>query len=321
MKNKFNFYEVIVTKEDSSQRLDSFLGQTEWIKNRSQASLLIKKSFISIKDKPIKSSYQLKQGDKIQIKIPEEEEEGIIPYAFPVEIVYEDESVIVVNKPSGLVVHPAPGHKGDTLVNALSHKKLSPGSSSLRPGVVHRLDKDTSGILVLAKNKKSEENLIRQFKNRTIKRTYEALTSSFPSELKGTVESYIGRDKFQRQKFTSQAEASPSSKKAITHYSVKKTHESGIALIECVLDTGRTHQIRIHLQSISCSILGDKTYGQKLKSIKSKELLDIIKKLDRVALHAKSLGFKNPLSSKEMFFERPWPLGVRPLLKALQFLE
>ena len=322
MKEKFNFQEIVITKKQSNQRLDSFLGQTDFIKNRSQALHIIKKNFVTLKGKPLKSSYHLREGDKLLIKISKKNEDKIPFYSFPVEIIYEDSSLIVVNKPAGLVVHPAPGHEGDTLVNVLSKKNLSSGSSALRPGIVHRLDKDTSGLLVLAKDKKVEEDLINQFKQRSIKRVYEALSFSSPSALKGTIESYIGRHKTHRKKFISSREIRPLFKKAISHYSVLKTSLSGISLIECILETGRTHQIRVHMASLLCPLLGDKIYGKpKFKNIKSKELVVAIKNLNRIALHAKTLGFIHPKTSKEMFFERSWPLDIRPLLKKLQFLE
>ena len=322
MKEEFNFYTVTVSEEQADQRLDHFLGQSDWVKNRSQALHLIKKQFVTLNNQVLKSSYRLKAGDKIEIRILKKQEQEIPPYDFPVEIVHEDESLLVVNKPAGLVVHPAPGHEKDTLINALSHKTLSPGSSLLRPGVVHRLDKETSGLLVLAKNKKIEESLIQQFKERKVKRIYKAVSFSSPKTLTGTIESYIARHPVHRQKFTSLKQAQASAKQAITHYSVLQTHPEGFSYIECRLDTGRTHQIRVHLSSLSCPLVGDKVYGKpQLKNIKSQDILKAVKSLNRVALHAQTIGFIHPETKKEIFFEKSWPSDMRALLKVLQFLE
>ena len=317
-------YEITVPKEQENLRLDQFLAAQDIFKNRSQALKSIKQKKVLLKGKPLKPSWQLKEGDVLKIYLPENpKKETLSPYNFPIPCVYEDEDVLVVDKPAGLVTHPAPGHESDTLVNALfQKKKLSPGSDIFRPGLVHRLDKDTSGLLVLAKNKPSEENLIQQFKNRTIQRIYWGITLKAPKEHEGKIESYLTRHPKDRKRFISLSEMSTTGgKKAITNFRILKQHDSGLTWIEYSLETGRTHQIRIHSSSLHCPFVGDKIYGRsRWKNLSGKQLQNLCKSLDRVALHAHSLCFIHPRTEKKLSFTSPWPADLLPLLKHLHFI-
>ena len=281
---------------------------------------------VKIRSRPLKASYKLKAGEELELSLPESSEEGeLFPlHEAPVELVYEDGEVLVANKPAGLVAHPSPGHKSDTLVNVLFQKKrLSPGTEVFRPGIVHRLDKEVSGLLVLAKTKEAEKNLIGQFKARSVRRIYWALSFGAPSPREGIRESYLIRHPVHRQRFISLREFRPGAKKAITRYRTLKTHGSGISWLECVLETGRTHQIRAHLSSFGHALVGDSLYGKRrrLKSIKGKRPRELCGALGRIALHACSLGFAHPRTGREMLFFRRWPLDLRELLEALGFWE
>ncbi len=316
-KDKNIVYQIKVLLKDKGLRLDQFLGAKDFIKNRSQALKLILEDRVLLKNQILKSSYKLKEGDILKVTVPLESKEEVTAYNIPLEIVYEDEDILVINKPTGLVVHPAPGHKSDTLVNALfHHKKLLLRKESSRPGVVHRLDKDVSGLLVLARTAKAEESLIHQFKNRTVQRIYWALSVKTPSPLHGTVNSYLCRHPIFRKKFISVTEYKKGCKEAITHYKTIKSHNNGVTWLECKLSTGRTHQIRVHLSSLSCFLLGDDLYGKKLRT---KALQNLCKDLKGVALHAQSLSFIHPTSKKSMTFNCPWRLDLKDLVKRLDF--
>ncbi|MCY4512668.1 MAG: RluA family pseudouridine synthase [Bdellovibrionales bacterium] len=317
-------YKITVPKEQGNFRLDQFLGEQGLFKNRSQALKAIKQNKVLLKEKPLKPSFQLKGGDVLTIYLPAKlPEENLTSYDFPVPCLHEDEDILVVNKPAGLVTHPAPGHKSDTLINALFQKKnLSPGSHPLRPGLVHRLDKDTSGLLVLAKNKFSEENLIGQFKTRTIERIYWGITLKPFHQSKGKIESYLTRHPKNRKRFISLPAASASDgKKAITNYRILKQHDSGLTWMEYSLETGRTHQIRVHSVFLNCPLVGDNIYGRaKWKNLHSKKLQNLCKTLNRVALHAHTLRFHHPRTGKPLSFTSPWPNDLLPLLKHLNFM-
>jgi len=313
---------ILVSHQFKGLRLDVFLTKIQVIKTRSQALKLISANRVALNNSPLKASYRLNSGDCLTVNLPSEK--GLSPHNFPLNIPFEDEEVLIVNKPAGLVVHPAPGHEKETLVNILFHKKkLSPGSHPLRPGVVHRLDKDVSGLLVLAKTNFSQDHLIKQFKKHQVKREYWAVSLRPPTLLKNTVETWITRHPIHRKKFISLNNPQPNSKKAITFYQLLRQHESGLCWIRCRLKTGRTHQIRVHLSSLSCPIAGDTVYGgQKIpSSIKNLSLKEKIKNLNRIALHACSLSFIHPLSEKQIIFKSTWPGDLKNLLKELDFYK
>ena len=322
MKNNFQSKKILISKEFEGCRLDLFLAKIKLVQTRSQALKLISKNQVFLNESNLKASYRLNSGDVLKVILPIKSPTSLTKYNFPLDILFEDEEILIVNKPAGLVIHPAPGHEEETLVNILFHqKKLSPGSHPLRPGVVHRLDKDTSGLLVLAKTKTCQDHLINQFKAHDVKREYWAISLYPPSPLKDTIETWIARHPIHRKKFISLKEFKSGSKKATTFYNLFRQHDSGLSWIKCHLKTGRTHQIRVHLSSISCPLVGDQVYRgrKKLSHIKDTFLKEQVKNLNRIALHAHSLSFLHPLSGKKISFTSPWPADLKALLKSLDF--
>jgi len=303
-------------------RLDKALALREEIATRSRAAHLLTEGLVSVNGKAVKPSLLLKSGDLIEVQLPESVPTELIGYDFALDILHEDDDVIVLNKPSGLVVHPAAGHAQDTLVNALIHhsKDLSMKFGENRPGIVHRLDKDTSGILVVAKNDRAHENLTQQFKDRTTHRIYYAVCISTPNPAKGVMESFLARHPHDRKRYASlvgkDADGSVG-KWAVTNYEILKS-SSGLSYCKLKLETGRTHQIRVHLSEKRSPIAGDSLYGadKKIKSIPSKKVQDEVRNLDRFLLHAAELSFTHPTSQKRMVFTQDWPEDIRPLLSA-----
>ena len=324
MKSFCSFKEILITEEFKNLRLDVFLTQKAFTPSRAQALKLISSQAVLLKGKALKASYRLNEGDILKIFLPKAKtgKELLSPYEYPLEIVFEDEELLVVKKPAGLVVHPAPGHKDKTLVNILvSKNKLAFNPQNLRPGIVHRLDKEVSGLLIVAKTSQTEQILIDQFKRHEIQRKYWALTLRPPFSCSGRIETWIGRHPVHRKKFIAFKSFKSGTKKAITFYQLVKEHPQGLSWIQCQLKTGRTHQIRVHLSSIGCPILGDSFYGRlRLSFIKDLCLKKEIQNLNRVALHAYSLQFSHPQSKKKMSFESAWPEELSLLLKKLTFL-
>ena len=320
--NKNKKKTLFVSPSLAGSRLDQFLTKSQLVKTRSQALKLISEKQVFLNGSHSKASCRLRSGDLLELILPSREPEGLSKYNLSLDIPYEDEEILIVNKPAGLVVHPAPGHKKETLVNILFHqKKLSPGSHPLRPGIVHRLDKDTSGLLVLAKSKISQDHLIKQFKGHHVKREYWAISLRTPSPFKATVETWISRHPVHRKKFISLKEFKPGAKKAITSYELLKQNKNGLSWLRCRLKTGRTHQIRIHLASLFCPLAGDELYGgkKKLSFLADPFLKEQLKNLNRIALHAHSLGFQHPLSGKWLTYKSPWPEDLKAFLKKLDF--
>jgi len=278
----------IIVEENINERIDSFLSSNEELDlTRAKIQSLIKSDNILVNGKTTKSSYKVQSGDEIDITIIEEnldvEAEDI-----PLDIIYEDEDIIVLNKPSGMVVHPSLGNTKGTLVNALmNHSKLSSVNGEFRPGIVHRIDKDTSGLLVVAKNDKAHLFLSEELKEHKIKRTYIALVHGLIKFDTGTVDAPIGRDKNDRKKMSI---TSTNSKKAITHFRVLDRYKD-TTLLECKLETGRTHQIRVHMKYIEHPIVNDPVYSRD-------------KNIDGFGqmLHAKEISFVHPKTKKEMTF-------------------
>ncbi len=286
-----------------------------FLDSRTQALRFIQSGLVQMESiAKLKPSYRVELGDIITVtrKDVEEKENPLKPYSFPVPVIYEDKFLMVVNKPAGLVVHPSPGHCHDTLVNALIHKLNPNVGSSKGPGLLHRLDKDVSGLLVLAKTQPAHNFLARQFVNRKIKRIYWALCYKPILFLEGRVESFIKRHPVDRKKFISH---SKEGKKSITLFKVLEKKE--LALVECRLLTGRTHQARIHSLNISRGIAGDSVYAhtQGMRNIKDARLLKKIQKLNRIALHAVSLSFIHPETKKEMTFHAPFPDVLKDLMR------
>ena len=304
---------IEVTETLNGYRLDQVLSL--FLESRTQATRLIQEGKVEIKDsKNIKPSSKVAVGDLITVLIEEAPKvNDLKPYDFPVPIIYEDSDLLVVNKPSGLVVHPSHGHPNDTLVNALIHK-LNPNScpDPTRPGVVHRIDKEVSGLLVLSKNLSSHRFLAKQFESKTIHRIYWGICYLPIISQEGKIESYLKRHPVDRKKFISDLE---NGKKSITQFKMIKK-SSRLALFEFQLQTGRTHQIRIHSREFSQGIVGDLVYSvpKALHRLDSEELVEKIQNLNRISLHAISLSFIHPKTKKHMDFHCPFPKILEDLM-------
>ena len=309
--------EVTVESSYHKLRLDQFISAVADI-SRSQAKELIEEGLVSVDGTTVKKpSFKVKEGQKISFEIPEPEPLELEPENIPLDVVYEDRDVIVINKPAGLVVHPAPGHTSGTLVNAILHhcKDLQGIGGTLRPGIVHRLDKDTAGLIVVAKNDLAQQSLVEQFKNRTVGRFYRALILGIPKKDHDRIVVPIGRDKFDRKKFSPRT---TSPKEAITNYWViKKFPEHNVSEIRCKLETGRTHQIRVHMSYLGHPLLGDRTYGYKPSRIEDETLKKLIDEMGMHALCAYYLAFDHPRTGKRLEFEVELPEGYRKVLEYL----
>ena len=285
---------LTATAEDNGKRLDLYISQNSDY-SRNSVQILLDNGDITVNNKSVTKSYKIKDGDYVQITVHPPKDAQITPENIPLDIYYEDSDLLVVYKPKGMVVHPANGNESGTLVNALMfHCKdsLSGINGEIRPGIVHRIDKDTSGLLVVAKNDTAHEHLARQFKEHSITRVYNAIVYGNVKNDEGDIDSPIGRHKTDRKKFC----ITPvNSKNAFTHYKVLE-RLNGYTLIEARLKTGRTHQIRVHMQSIGHPLAGDPVYGPK----------SVIKELDGQALHAGVIGFIHPTKNEYMEFSAPW---------------
>lgn len=278
--------EFLVGKEDKGKRLDLFLSSKLAGLTRAKIQKFIKEKLVSLSGRFEKAGYRLKPGEKIEIIIPEKVETGLIPEDIPVKILYEDEDIIVIDKPSGMVVHPGAGVEKGTLVNALlfHRPEIASVGSDKRPGIVHRLDKETSGVMVVAKNDFAYHFLQKEFKERRVKKEYIAIVKCNLKNTEGVIELPIGRDKNDRKKISGRT---TKSREAITEY--KLIREKGnLKILSVRPRTGRTHQIRVHLKSIGCPILGDKKYGGS--------------PYKRLALHSYSISFFHPSEGKELKF-------------------
>ena len=323
--NSTNF---LITESDKDERLDVVLVKYFPSLSRSYLKKIIGLKQVKINSLVINSpSKKLKKNDKIEINLITKSEVKILPSNIKLNIVYEDENILVINKPAGMVVHPGAGNFSGTLVNALIHKyknKLSNINGSIRPGIVHRIDKETSGLLVVAKNNNAHADLGKQFSDHSIKRTYHALCWGVLRPLSGRIETLIGRSRKNRQ-LMSVTELS--GKKSITNYTTLKVFEikdiPKISLIECSLETGRTHQIRVHMAYKGCSLLGDQQYGKKNLKFKkiNTNFENKLKVLARQALHAKSLGFIHPITKKNLSFDSKLPKDFKKILDLLNKLS
>lgn len=303
--------DFIVEDVDAGKRLDSFLAEKNTANyTRSFIGKMIEENLVLYNGKPSKASTKIKTGDRIELFEKEPEPLAVKGEEIPLEIVYEDDDLMVINKPRGMVVHPAPGHTSGTLVNAvLSHagESLSSINGVLRPGIVHRIDKDTSGLILICKNDFSHKALAKQLEEHSITRRYHAICSGRLKEEQGTVSAPIGRDEKNRKQ---QAINYKHGKEAITHYRLLENLQNA-SLLECRLETGRTHQIRVHMKSIGHPLLGDPLYGPKknLYAIKGQ------------ALHAMVLGFVHPRSGEYMEFSADYPEDFQKLLNKLRIIR
>ncbi len=303
-------YELIVEQEGI--RLDAFLAEKLEDFSRSRIENLIKDAKITVNQNKATKSYRTKIGDVIAVEIPPPEETAPLPCDMPLDIIYEDEHLLVLNKPKGVVVHPAPGHTGDTLVNGLlayCKDSLSGINGEKRPGIVHRIDKDTSGLLVIAKNDRAHQGLSAQFEKHSIDRVYETIVFGKMSREKGTVDAPIGRSQKDRKKM---AVGAKNTKRAVTHYEVLHQYR-GFSHLACRLETGRTHQIRVHLSSLGHFVVGDLVYGRAVPGIN----LDF----EGQCLHARVLGFDHPITGEHLIFESPLPDYFKKLLTKLERME
>lgn len=300
-------------------RLDRFLAENLPELTRSQLKNLIDDGAVLLAGKPAKAGERLKGGETIVVALPTPRPAVAEAEAIPLNIVYEDRHLLVVDKPAGLVVHPAPGHAGGTLVNALLHHchDLAGIGGELRPGIVHRIDKDTSGLLVVTKDDASHLHLARQFKAHSINRRYLALVYGLAPSARGTISSNIGRHPQQRQKMSSTARIG---RHAVTHWRVQQQFaDERLSLLELALETGRTHQIRVHLSERNLPIVGDPVYGQRgrANNLVDPELRRLVAALDRQALHARLLGFIHPAEERYLEFESPLPADMATIVNYL----
>ena len=316
---------LIVDENNQNKRVDVFLSKYEKKISRTKIKNLIEKGYLKINNlKVLVPSKKVNIKDKIKLEVPELKKLEIKPYKYKLDIIYEDNDVMVINKPAGLVVHPAAGNFDNTLVNALINydkKNLSSINGELRPGIVHRLDKDTSGVIIVAKNNFAHTHLSRQFNEHSIDRKYIALVWGKLRPQIGEIKTFITRSSKNRQLMdVSQTKG----KLAITNYKTIEIYENSrvptLSLVEYILKTGRTHQIRVHMKFKGNPILGDKSYKKKLKKLKDvdPELNEIIKKIDRQCLHAKSLGFLHPTKNQRLFFESKLPNDLHKIVKKLR---
>lgn len=297
---------IIVDQEHSGERIDKYLSEwnTQW--SRSYIQKLIKDGRVQIENVPVKTNYKLKTEDKISVEIPPVQDVKIVPEDIPLDILYEDEYLLIVNKPKGMVVHPAAGHTGGTLVNAVMfHCKdhLSGINGELRPGIVHRIDRDTTGALVICKDDVTHRDIAQQLKEHTITRKYRAIVlGNLKSD--GTVEGPVGRHPVDRKKM---AINHRNGKPAVTHYHILE-NLGKYTYIECELETGRTHQIRVHMSSIGHPLLGDEVYGRTKAPFK----------LEGQVLHAMVLGFCHPATGEYLQVDAPLPEYFSELLDKLR---
>ena len=296
--------EFLVDSNHQALRLDVFLSENQNEFSRSHLKKLIEKGHASVNNSPEQAKYRIKTGDKIILNIYPPSSSGIEAESIPLTIIYEDEAMLVVNKPAGMVVHPAPGHVKGTLVNALLNhcSDLSGIGGVERPGIVHRLDKDTSGVVLIAKNEIAHRILANQFKNRKVKKIYLALVRGIVKSASGVIETSIGRHKTNRKKMTATMDQG---RQAETRYEVIETlgHFSYLRLFP---KTGRTHQIRVHLASIHHPVLGDSLYGGKIA--------EPYLKIPRQALHAHRVEINHPLNKQPLVFEAPVPPDINNYL-------
>ncbi len=322
MRNNIN---IIVTNKNSGERIDSFITKKEKDLSRSRIKNLIIKKNLKINNKIVDSpSKRISEGDIILLNIPIPEKTSLKPYNYKLDIVYEDSDLIVINKLSGIAMHPGPGNYNNTIVNALinyNNGNLSNLGDELRPGIIHRIDKDTSGLIVIAKNNKTHENLSLQFNKHNVKRIYQALIWGKLKPQNGTIETFITRSSKNRQLMEV---GFSKGKKAITNYKTLEVFENNktptFSFVECKLETGRTHQIRVHMSYKGNNIVGDKKYKKKFKKFKNIDpnIEKSILKLDRQFLHAKILGFMHPSTGKKLEFTSKLPNDLNSILKKLR---
>ena len=301
--------EYIVSQEEKGKRLDAYIPSVDLDITRTSAQRLIEDGNILVNGKNAKVSYKIQENDKISVEIPKPKQIELKAQDIPIEIVYEDSDIIVVNKPKGMVVHPANGNPDGTLVNAIMaicKDSLSGIGGEIRPGIVHRIDKDTSGLLIVAKNDNAHVKMSEQIKNHEVKKTYIALVRGIFKENEATIDMPIGRSTSDRKKMA----VNKNGKNAITHIKVLKRFDK-YTLLQVNIETGRTHQIRVHLSHIGYPIVGDYTYSN------GKNEFDVVGQ----CLHAQKLEFKHPITQKDMCLEAEFPQYFKDILDKLKNRE
>ena len=322
MEKNINF---IVEENENNLRVDVLINKKEMLVSRTRIKNLILKEKLKLNGEIIKSpSKKVFTGDKLSLQIPEPEKASLKPYDFKLEIIHEDADLLIINKPSGIIMHPGAGNHDQTIVNALMYydkNSLSNIGDELRPGIVHRIDKNTSGLVVIAKNNEAHEKLSKQFSDHTITRVYQLLIWGKLRPSSGKIDTFIVRSSKNRQLM----EVSNSKgKRAITNYKTIEVFENSktptFSLVECKLETGRTHQIRVHMTHVGNCIVGDNKYKKRYKKIKNIDigLESLISKLDRQFLHAKTLGFTHPRTNEKIVFSSILPQELNNLLKMLR---
>ncbi|MEW6163360.1 MAG: RluA family pseudouridine synthase [Nitrospirota bacterium] len=310
--------EIVIQMSDVGQRLDTFLAKKTGI-TRSQIQKLIGKGDVIVNGRSVSQNYKVKKDDLISLKVPEKKPEGLIPEPIPIDTLYKDDHIVVVNKPAGMVVYPSAGHNHGTLMNAISYhcRRLATVGRPSRPGVVHRLDKDTSGVMVIALSDEAYYNLIEQFRHRAIKRRYIALIYGNIRKNEGEIALKIGRSESDRKKMSTRMKKG---KEAVTRWKVLERFGNA-TLIEARSGTGRTHQIRVHFASMGHPLLGDRAYGKKttlkwkMENGKWKTLT-----FPRQMLHAELLGFTHPVTGKYLEFSTPVSEDMAEKIKGLQLI-
>lgn len=300
--------EYFTVENQEGERIDRYLSEEMEDRSRSYIQKLIKDQYVIVNQKPVKANYRLSLGDMVEITLPEAKEPDIIPENIPLDILYEDQDIIIVNKPKQMVVHPAPGHYSGTLVNALMYhcgQELSGINGTMRPGIVHRIDMDTTGSLIVCKNDMAHQSLSDQLKVHSIKRVYVAIVHGNIKEDNGTVNAPIGRHPTERKKMSIHTK---NGRNAITHYKVLERFGE-YTYIQCELETGRTHQIRVHMASIGHPLVGDQVYGPRKCPFP---------KLQGQTLHAKTLGIIHPRTGEYLEINAPLPDYFIELLDRLR---
>jgi 23S rRNA pseudouridine1911/1915/1917 synthase len=302
------------------ERIDLYLTHQVENATRNKVQQAIEAGLVSVNGKPVKPSYQIAPGDRIDVTLPRPRRTEATPENIPLDILFEDEHLIVLNKPAGMVTHPAHGHYAGTLVNALLHHclRLSMGTTT-RPGIVHRLDKDTSGLMVVAKNDHVHQHLAKQFSKRTIEREYWALAWGKMKQRKGVIEATIGRSRRNRKKVIVTDEG----KHSVTEYNVIEEFDF-LSLLRLHLRTGRTHQIRVHLAHVGHPVFGDPTYGGRshfwggLEGKKAQHARNLLSLISRQTLHAKTIGFMHPATAEKLRFDSELPDDFQKVIDALK---
>jgi len=321
-------YSFIVNEDCNNKRIDQVVANQYPKISRTKVNKIIKNNLLKLNGNTFNDpSAKVKLGDQIEFVSLQEENVDLVPKKMDLKIIFEDEDIIIIDKPIGMVVHPGAGNFENTMVNGLLYhckNKLSGISGEDRPGIVHRIDKDTSGLLVVAKNDQAHSFIAKQFEEHTIKRSYLVFVHGILRPLHGRIETLIGRNKTNRQKMSADV---AKGKEAITNYETLEVFKGSkildISLVKCVLETGRTHQIRVHMSHKGNPILGDQTYGKKIKKLRGvdQEFEDILKSLKRQALHAHTLGFVHPKTNQDVFYASELPEDLNKLKNRLETLK